>query len=105
MLNEKSIREFAEKVAKRYSPEKIILFGSRARGTETEDSDVDLLIIMDFEGRSVRKASEIRTSIDYHFSLDLLVRRAGDVAWRIQEGDYFLQDVMREGIVLYEAAH
>jgi predicted nucleotidyltransferase len=105
MVNKHSIREFAEKIAARYSPEKIILFGSQARGTETEESDVDLLVIMDFDGRSIRKASEIRSSIDYHFPLDLLVRRASDISWRIQEGDYFLQDIMKEGVVLYEAAH
>jgi predicted nucleotidyltransferase len=103
MVTEEAIRNFADEIARRYSPEKIILFGSYARGTANEDSDVDMLVMMNFEGRGVHKAVEIRTSIDHHFPLDLLVRKAADVAWRIKENDFFLQDVIKEGKVLYES--
>ncbi len=103
MVTEEAIRNFANEIALRYAPEKIILFGSYARGTANEDSDVDMLVMMNFEGRGMRKAVEILTSIDYRFPLDLLVRRTEDVEWRIKENDFFLQDVMREGKVLYES--
>jgi predicted nucleotidyltransferase len=103
MVSEEAIRNFADEIARRYAPEKIILFGSYARGTANEDSDVDMLVMMNFEGRGIRKAVEILTSIEHRFPLDLLVRRAEDVAWRIKENDFFLQDVMKEGKVLYES--
>jgi predicted nucleotidyltransferase len=103
MVSEEAIRKFADEIARRYSPEKIILFGSYARGTANEDSDVDMLVMMNFEGRGIRKAVEILTSIEHRFPLDLLVRRAEDVAWRIKENDFFLQDVIKEGKVLYES--
>ncbi len=103
MVSEEAIRNFADEIARRYSPEKIILFGSYARGTANEDSDVDMLVMMNFEGRGIRKAVEILTSIEHRFPLDLLVRRADDVAWRIKENDFFLQDVIKEGKVLYES--
>ena len=86
-------------------PEKIILFGSQARGTANEDSDVDILVMMEFEGRGMRKSAEIRSSIPHRFPLDLLVRRPDDVAWRISQNDFFLQDVMKEGKILYESTH
>jgi predicted nucleotidyltransferase len=40
------IRKFAREVAKRFDPDKIILFGSYAYGTPHEDSDVDILVVM-----------------------------------------------------------
>lgn len=45
------IRRYVDELAKRFHPERIILFGSCAYGTPNRDSDVDLLVVMDFEGR------------------------------------------------------
>jgi hypothetical protein len=47
------LREFVKELRKRYKPEKIILFGSRARGENLEESDVDLIIVSEtFRGRN-----------------------------------------------------
>ena len=43
----KKIKKMIDRIVEKYHPEKIILFGSYARGTNTRDSDVDLLVIMD----------------------------------------------------------
>lgn len=40
-----SIRKYIEKISKHYKIEAIILFGSYAKGTENEDSDIDIAII------------------------------------------------------------
>lgn len=96
------IQEFANKVAARFSPERIILFGSHASGVFTADSDIDLLVIMDFEGRPHQKAFEIRKSINREFPLDLLVRKPADVAYRMNQGDFFLNDIIQKGKILYE---
>jgi uncharacterized protein len=101
MVERKQIEEFASEIARQFSPEKIILFGSHARMTATEDSDVDILVMMNFEGRGVQKAIEIRKATHHPFSLDLLVRRPDEVAWRVANRDYFLQDVLKEGVLLY----
>ena len=62
MVSQETIQQFADEIARRYSPEKviIILFGSYARGTATEDSDVDLLVCDGFslERRGAYKAIE-----------------------------------------------
>lgn len=106
MVTEEAIRTFAKEIARRYEPEKIILFGSYARGTANEDSDVDMLVIMDFqERRGAYKAAEIEATINPHFPLDLLVRKNEDVQWRLNQHDFFMMDVMKEGVILYEAAY
>jgi len=106
MVTDEAIRTFADEIARRYTPEKIILFGSYARGTANEDSDVDMLVMMDFpERRGAYKAIEITTNVHPHFPLDLLVRKTSEVAQRIEEGDFFWMDILKEGVVLYDAAY
>jgi len=96
------IKVFADQVATRFNPRSIILFGSHASGQATPDSDVDILVVMDFQGRPHQKAFEIRKSIKCSFPLDLIVRRPDDVANRLRQGDFFLNDIIQKGKILYE---
>ncbi len=98
------IKRFADEIASQFRPEKIILFGSHATENPSHDSDVDLLVIMDFEGRPHQKAFEIRKRIKRSFPLDLLVRQPADIARRLNQGDLFLNEIMLNGKVLYESA-
>jgi len=95
----------AARIAREFHPERVVLFGSHARGRATEDSDVDLLIVMPFKGRSVDKAVEVRLKAEALFPMDILVRTPGQVRRRIAMGDAFMQDVVTNGKVLYEADH
>ena len=105
MVSMRAIREFSKQVAEEYHPERIVLFGSYAEGRPTPDSDVDLLIIMPFEGRSVNKSVEMRLKFRPHFPLDLIVRTPQAVQERLSIGDTFMQHVLQTGKVLYEAGH
>lgn len=96
------IRNFVNEVGNRFNPERIILFGSHASGSTTSDSDVDLLVVMDFEGRPHQQAFEIRKSVKRSFPLDLLIRRPADVDRRLRMGDFFFKEIMQKGKVLYE---
>jgi predicted nucleotidyltransferase len=51
MISRKSIRQLAIEIAREFSPEKIVLFGSYAGGRPDKDSDVDLLVIMNHRRR------------------------------------------------------
>ena len=51
------------RIADNFHPEKIILFGSRARGDAHPDSDVDLLVVMPFEGSRRALSVEIRLAV------------------------------------------
>ncbi len=105
MVDRNAISAFARMLAREFSPERIILFGSYARGAPRPDSDVDLFVIMPFEGKAVRKSVEILRRLNPPFAVDLLVRTPEEVQRRLLHNDFFVQDVVRHGEVLYEANH
>ena len=97
------IRDFARRVAERFRPDKIILFGSHAYGTPNADSDVDILVVMPaYNERS--KAHKIRMVLSAPFPMDLIVRTPETLKWRLEEGDSFLREITSKGKVLYEKA-
>jgi len=97
------IEEFGRRIGREFGAERVILFGSYAQGTVGEDSDVDLLVIGPFEGRSVDKSVEIRMKLRPGFPVDLLVRTPEKIRRRIELGDDFMREILDEGKVLYEA--
>ncbi len=101
----KYIKDLCEQIVGVANPQKIILFGSYAYGKPSEYSDIDLLVIMPFEGHPAYQAAKIRMKIEAQMSVDLLVRTPEFVAQRIEMGDFFMQDVMEQGKVLYQADH
>ncbi len=101
----REIRRLCEKIALEFRPEKIILFGSHAYGRPQWDSDVDLLVIMPFNGRHTRKAIEILNRVNPATGLDLLVRTPQEVAKRLAMGDFFMREIIERGKVMYEAPH
>jgi predicted nucleotidyltransferase len=103
MVTMSQIEEFGRRIGREFDAEKVVLFGSYARGTITEDSDVDLMVIGAFEGRSVDKSVEIRMKLRPGFPIDLLVRTPEKVRQRIKMGDSFMRAILEEGKVLYEA--
>ncbi|NOZ73815.1 MAG: nucleotidyltransferase domain-containing protein [FCB group bacterium] len=96
------IQQVVNQVSQKFDPDKIILFGSQAYGKVTRNSDVDLLVVMNFEGSARRQAATILMAIDYHIALDLLVRSKDQISTRIKAGDFFIQEIIEKGIVLYE---
>lgn len=99
------IQKLCEQISRDFRPERIILFGSHAYGAPTADSDVDLLVVMPFEGSSRRQAVKIRSRIDTFIPLDLLVRTPEQLAERLEMGDFFVREIMETGKVVYEANH
>jgi predicted nucleotidyltransferase len=99
-----AIRKFGRQIGEQFHAERVILFGSYAQGLATDDSDVDLLVIGPFEGRSVDKSVEIRMRLRPSFPVDILVRTPEKVQQRMTMGDCFMQEILEEGQVLYEAA-
>ena len=105
MVEVDNIVELAERIVQQFHPERIILFGSYAYGRPTADSDVDLLVVLPFEGHPAYKAAEIRTSIRAPFPMDLLARTLQQVQRRVEHGDFFMREIMEKGKVLYESPH
>lgn len=97
------IRRFARQVAERFQPEKIILFGSYAYGTPHADSDVDILVVIQARNE-LSQAFRIRCAIETTFPLDLVIRTPENLKWRLEEGDWFLREIVAKGKVLYAQA-
>lgn len=92
-------------IVENYHPDKIILFGSHARGDSGKHSDVDILVISDREkdlprykrGLDVRvKLSEVAIPKDILFYTYDDVNRWKDVRHT------FVSAVLREGSIIYE---
>src|SRR5437867_12118017 len=98
-----TLQQVTEQIATRFEPQKVILFGSHAYGMPDQDSDVDLLVVMESNLRSIEQAVEIRKAVDFPFPTDLLVRTPRQIAERLKAGDQFLREVISKGKVLYEA--
>ena len=105
MLDNSQILSVADKIAERFQPERIILFGSYAYGTPNEDSDVDLLVVMPFEGRRAKQAIEIRSAVRAGFPMDLIPITPERLKYRLEIEDFFLREIVEKGKVLYEANH
>ena len=68
-----------ERIAAQFQPNKIILFGSQARGRAGLDSDIDLLVVMPVSGSRREKAIEIAVALhDIPVAKDVIVVRPED---------------------------
>lgn len=103
-ISRDQILEFADRVAARYHPEKILLFGSHARREAAWNSDVDLMVILPFEGSPAQQYARILTELRPTFAIDLLVRTPAAVERRLNMGDPFLREIFNTGEVLYDIA-
>jgi predicted nucleotidyltransferase len=104
MVDPRDILKFSDEIARRFKPEKIILFGSYAYGTPTEDSDVDLMVIMPHRGAAYLKASEIAIAVGHWFPNDLMVRSPAVFNQRLRWKDWFIVEIAEKGICLYDAS-
>ena len=98
-----AIRRFGRRIGTEFGAERVILFGSFACGKANEDSDVDLLVIRRFRGKSVHQSVAIRMELRPPFPVDLIVRTPQAIQRRLRMGDYLIQSILDEGKVVYEA--
>ncbi len=96
------IERMVQRIVTKFQPEQVILFGSQARGDATADSDVDLLVVMDFEGTAFEKGLEILQALrGIRVPVDVIVTRPEDFAWRKDIVGTIEWPATREGKVLY----
>lgn len=105
MVDRRKIQAFVRQLADEFSPERIVLFGSYAHGIPSEDSDVDLLVVMPHNKRNVEQSLDITRRVDRTFPLDLIVRKPKEVRERLRQHDMFLTSILKEGKTLYERGH
>jgi uncharacterized protein len=85
--------------------EKIIIFGSYSNLSilPTPDSDIDLLVIMETsEPLPKRVLSISRLLRPRPFPMDILVRTPREITTLLESSDAFFQEIMKQGIVIYD---
>ncbi len=103
-VDEELLREIVDRIVAAVNPEKIILFGSYAYGHPTQDSDLDLLVIV---GELKEKRREIRFRIrkalrKFLIAKDIIVATENEIEdWKDVKGA-FLSTVVNKGKVIYE---
>ena len=96
------IQAITARIVERFHPEKIILFGSHARGDAGPDSDVDILVVMEVEGSKRAAVIEIGEALhDFPVAKDILVSVPEDFEWRKDVTGTIEYPASHEGVMLY----
>lgn len=106
-LTEQALQEMVQVIVETAHPEKIIVFGSRARGDSLAGSDVDLLIVESdpFDQKRSRKKEMTRlwqALASFPFAKDILVYSRDEVEYWRNSLNNVVSRALREGKVVYE---
>jgi len=102
---QEKINELVSRIVKGFRPEKIILFGSHARGTAGQDSDADILVVMPVKGSKRKKATEIDVALlGIDLPVDLIVVTPEELERNKNQMGTIIYPALKEGKVLYEKA-
>ena len=97
------VRGMVERIVARFQPMRVILFGSRARGTANAGSDVDLLVVLNDTPDPRRAAVDLLDDLaDFPAAKDILVTTPEEIARRGTAPGSVLRAALEEGTVLYE---
>ena len=99
---EDQLQKVTDAIVQGYRPDRIILFGSAARGRFREGSDLDLLIIKETPEKPMERIREVVNYLPHTIDTDLLVLTPSEITARRQEKNYFLEEILHEGRILYE---
>lgn len=100
---QETLDEIVSRIVERFDPDKIILFGSRARGDNATRSDVDLLVVMAVPHTRRRLATEIDLSLlGIDLPADVIVVTPEEVQRNQDRIGTIIRPAILEGKVLYE---
>ena len=112
MKHQKEIKKITDQIVKKYKPEKIILFGSYAWGKPTEDSDVDLFIVKETRKSMTERMRDVRKLVyrDEYYGdkkrfpgpMDIIVYTPAQLKKELELGDFFIEEIIKEGKTMYE---
>jgi predicted nucleotidyltransferase len=98
-----TLNEIVRRIVRGVRPQKIILFGSYGYGSPTNDSDVDLLVIMETSDRPADRYLVVSRLIRPRpFPLDILVKTPAEMAQALAKEDFFIREIVTKGQTLYE---
>lgn len=97
------VEQMVERIVRGFHPRRVLLFGSHARGTAHQASDVDLLVIVDQVADKRQMAIEIRRALsDLPLAKDIVVTTPEEIANRGDRVGSVLRPALRDAKVLYD---
>jgi len=87
----------------RYDPERVILFGSAARGDTDPYSDIDLIVIKNTTRRFLDRLERVYELLQGEFALDALVYTPGEFSALQARENPFIERILKEGVTIYES--
>jgi uncharacterized protein len=102
---EAALQEMVRRIVEHFDPEMIVLFGSHARGNPGPDSDVDLLVVLDFEGSKRAKQVDIGVALhDIRIPKDIIVATPDEIERYRDIAGTIIRPALQEGRMLYQRA-
>ena len=105
------VEEMTERL-KKMKPYKVILFGSYANGNPTENSDLDVLVVLDSEEMAKNLDEKIKRdmpvskmliNINRKIAMDLITYSKAEYEYLIKQNDFFVNEINNTGSILYKS--
>lgn len=102
MVELREIERVAQLIGEAVQAERVILFGSYARGTAAEGSDVDLLVVASSKLPRFKRSRELyKLTSPHRFPMDLIVYTPEEIARGRKSAVSFISTVLKEGKPVY----
>jgi len=104
MISDETLSQVRERLVNGFHPEKIILFGSQARGTADDRSDVDILVVCSFEGKRRHLMLEMDRALrGLGLARDIMILTPEEFELDCHIPGTIARPAWKEGKVLYES--
>ena len=103
MVTKRIIQSVRDQIVKAFNPEKVFLFGSHAYGKPNGDSDLDIFIVMRTRKPHPERIRMVRRAIkEVGLGIDVIVRTPKELERALKGRNWFIQEIVEKGKVLYE---
>lgn len=99
---DRALAAVIDQIVQELDPERIIVFGSMARGDIHEDSDLDLLIVKETDQPFLQRIDEVLAVLRTDVPVEPLVYTSAELERLREEGRDFIGTILEEGRVVYE---
>ena len=103
VVTQVALKAIADRLRNRYGAERVLVYGSVARGTPTEHSDIDLLVVASTTERFYERIGSVLAVVrDISLGLPLapIVLTTEELSARLARGDQFIQEIVETGVDL-----